>query len=211
MHATDGRSLAILAAEESMRPPARHVRGLLTRDEIRQLLGACSERASTGLRNRALIASVYRGGLRLSDTLALTELAIDREGRLLRSSRSPRGCVALDAGSFRIIEAWIARRRELQIPVQAPLFCTLHGGPLCPSYVRALFTRLRAKTRIDKQVSAEALRRALAAELAREGVPIGVIQAQLGHQSTTTTERYVTRAAPHDLVEAMRKREDWLF
>ena len=128
---------------------------------------------------------------------------------MIRVSRSKR-VIALDGHSYRIVDAWLARRRELQIARQAPLFCTLRGGRLSPSYVRALFTRLGAKARIAKRVSAEALRRTLAAELAREGVPIGLIQAQLGHQSTTTTERYISRVAPHDLVEVMRKRQNWL-
>jgi len=73
-----------------------------------------------------------------------------------------------------------------------------------------MFARLGAKAGIAKRVSAEALRRTLAVELVREGVPIGLIQAQLGHQSMTTTERYVARVASRDLAEMMRKRENWL-
>ena len=39
---------------------------VLTPDEVRALLTACSSRAPTGIRNRALITVLYRGGLRLS-------------------------------------------------------------------------------------------------------------------------------------------------
>lgn len=44
---------------------------LLTQREIEALIRACSNRAPTGVRNRALIALAWRGGLRISEVLAL--------------------------------------------------------------------------------------------------------------------------------------------
>ncbi len=44
---------------------------VLTPDEVRGLIEACSSRAPTGIRNRALIVVMYRGGLRVGETLAL--------------------------------------------------------------------------------------------------------------------------------------------
>jgi site-specific recombinase XerC len=43
----------------------------LTADEVKSLIMACSNRAPTGIRNRALIVMLYRGGLRISEALAL--------------------------------------------------------------------------------------------------------------------------------------------
>ncbi len=43
----------------------------LTPDEVRALIQACSGRAPIGIRNRALIVALYRGGLRISEALAL--------------------------------------------------------------------------------------------------------------------------------------------
>jgi integrase/recombinase XerC len=206
---SNGTISAFPATEVSARR-TRERRSLLTRDEVRRLLETCSSQASTGLRNRALITVMYRGGLRVAECIALTGTAIDPEKGVIRVSRTTERLIALDGPSYRIVDAWLARRRELQIGWHAPLFCTLRGGRLSPSYLRAMFTRLGTKAGIAKRVSAEALRRTLAAELAREGMPIGLIQAQLGHQSMTTTERYVTRIAPQDLVEMMRKRRNWL-
>ena len=39
----------------------------LTAQEVKDLLRACSTRAATGVRNRALIAVLYRAGLRISE------------------------------------------------------------------------------------------------------------------------------------------------
>jgi integrase/recombinase XerD len=184
---------------------------LLTPEEVRRLLEACSVRSSTGLRNRALITVMYRCGLRVAEVIALPSRNVDREDGTIRVARPNRHrIVALDGASFRVLDAWLARRRELALDARCPLFCTLQGGTISPSYLRALFARLGRKARLDKRVSAEVLRRTLAAELAREGVPIGLIQAQLGHGSPATTQRYLTRVAPDGLAEAMRRRDGWL-
>jgi integrase len=44
-------------------------------------------------------------------------------------------------------------------------------------------------------------------ELMMEGVPVPIIQQQLGHASLATTQRYLDHLAPKDLVEAMQRRE----
>jgi integrase/recombinase XerD len=46
-----------------------------------------------------------------------------------------------------------------------------------------------------------------AAELAREGVPMNVIQAQLGHSNLGTTSRYLAHIAPAEVIRAMQRRE----
>ncbi|MCH8831577.1 MAG: tyrosine-type recombinase/integrase, partial [Chloroflexi bacterium] len=50
---------------------------VLTEDEVKSLIRACSNRAPTGIRNRALIIVMYRAGLRLSEALALKPKDID--------------------------------------------------------------------------------------------------------------------------------------
>lgn len=190
---------------------AAHSAQVLTRDEVRRLIGACSDRAATGIRNRALITVMYRGGLRVAGLIGLHESNVDREQAVIHVDHPGRnGTVALDRSSFRVLDRWVDKRRDLGLPEGAPLFCTLQGQSLKPSYVRALLSRLAAKSAIDKRVSAEVLRRTLAAELAQEGVPIGLIQAQLGHRSAATTERYLNRVVPDALLEAMRRRQSWL-
>ena len=60
---------------------------------------------------------------------------------------------------------------------------------------------------MDKRVHAHGLRHTHAAELAEEGHPINLVQAQLGHSSLATTDRYLRHIAPRQLVAAMRRRE----
>ena len=59
--------------------PATRPVEILTAEEVKSLLRACSGRAPTGIRNRALIALGWRGGLRLGEVLALYPKDLDRE------------------------------------------------------------------------------------------------------------------------------------
>ncbi len=59
-----------------------------------------------------------------------------------------------------------------------------------------------------KKVSLDGLllRHSMSFELMMEGMPVPIIQQQLGHASLATTQRYLDHIAPKDLVEAMQRR-----
>lgn len=182
---------------------------ILTAAEARALIAACSRRAPTGVRNRALIAVLYRGGLRVSEALALRPKDIDAAAgtiTVLHGKGDRRRTIGLDDGAFEVVVRWLERRDALGLTGRHPLFCTLGGAPLKGSYVRTLLPRLARKAGIEKRVHAHGLRHSHAAELAAEGHPVNLIQAQLGHTSLSTTDRYLRHIAPRQLVDAMRSR-----
>jgi site-specific recombinase XerD len=159
--------------------------------------------------NRALIAVLYRGGLRISEALALYPKDIDQaQGTVtvLHGKGDKRRTVGMDPAAFALVERWLDKRRAVGIGPRRPLFCTLEGRRLDASYVRRLLPRLARKAGIEKRVHAHGLRHAHAAELAAEGVPVNVVQQQLGHGSLATTDRYLRHIAPRERVEAMRER-----
>jgi integrase/recombinase XerD len=102
---------------------------------------------------------------------------------------------------------WVDHRRTLGLSGRSRLFCTLGGRPLHASYVRTLLHRLGDKAGVEKRVHPHALRHSMAYDLMWEGVPVPIIQRQLGHASLATTQRYLDHIAPKDLVEAMQRRE----
>ncbi len=182
---------------------------ILTDDEVCRLIRGCSNRAPTGMRNRALIVVLYRGGLRISESLALLPKDLDPAagwGRILNGKGRKARTFGLDPGAFAVIERWLDVRARYGFNGRAPLFCTLAGKPLKSAYVRALLPRLARKASILKRVHAHGLRHSHAAQLAAEGVPINVIQRQLGHSNVATTSRYLDHIAPQQVIEAMRGR-----
>jgi len=63
---------------------------------------------------------------------------------------------------------------------------------------------------IEKRVHPHGLRHAHAYELMMEGVPVPIIQQQLGHSSLATTDRHVAHLAPTELIQRMQERE-WVI
>ncbi|MGH9010993.1 MAG: tyrosine-type recombinase/integrase [Acidimicrobiia bacterium] len=184
---------------------------LLTPEDVRALLAACSTTAPTGIRNRALVVTLYRAGLRLDEALALVPADVDVAAGVIHVGRRTGGTHAreagIDAGALGLVRKWHRVRASLGIGADAPLFCTLAGGRVHPAYVRQLLPRLAEKAGIHKRVHAQGLRYTHAAELAAEGMPAELIQAQLGHESLASTDRYLRRMSSAGRIEAVQRRE----
>ena len=178
--------------------PTRRPVEFLTAEEVKSLLRACSGKAPTGIRNRALIALGWRGGLRLGEVLALYPKDLDREAgtvNVLHGKGDKQRTVGLDPAAFALVERW------------QPIICTLKGQPLLQSYVRALMGRRGRKAGIEKRVHFHGLRHAHARELASENTPMNVISQQLGHSSISTTHTYLCKIAPQQVIQTMQARE----
>ena len=188
----------------------------LTEVEVIELIRACSRRAPTGIRNSALIALLYRTGLRIGEALALKPKDVDVEkctARVLHGKGDKARLVGLDEQTCTMLARWLDARSSLGLTARQPIFCTITRGngskpgqPLEQAYIRSLLPRLARKAGIDKRVHAHGLRHSHAFELAGEGVPMHVIQQQLGHSNLSVTSRYINHLGSREVVEAMRRR-----
>jgi len=205
MTATKPRSTPTSSSAMSRRRPPE----VLSEAEAIALLKACSTRAPTGVRNRALIAVLWRCGLRISEALSLELRDVDLEAGTVRV-RHGKGdrsrTVGIDEQTAALLARWLDRRRQLSPGARAPIFCTLAGRRLDTSYVRRLLPRLARKAGIDRRVHAHGLRHTHAAELAREGTPINIIRDDLGHTSLAVTDRYLRDVAPQAVIDTIRAR-----
>jgi integrase/recombinase XerD len=184
---------------------------VLTSAEVARLLRQCSPIAPTGIRNRALITVMYRAGLRVDETLALRAADLNPALgtiRVLHGKGDKARTVSIDAGAMALVQRWADKRAELGFR-HGPLFCTLKGTRLSDVYVRNMMRRIGAKAGIEKRVHPHALRHAHAAELSAEGVPVNVIQQQLGHAHLSTTDTYLRHISPAQVIEMGRNRKPW--
>ncbi len=183
---------------------------VLTEVEIRALIGACSTRGITGHRNRALLAILWRTGVRISEALELRPHDVDFKNGTVRvrlgKGLKPRTTVLSDLDVLPLIERWLEERGKLQAVGQgAPLLCTLKGTSTDPSYARHLLPRLAQRAGLERRVHPHGLRHTHAADLALAGVPVLAIQQQLGHCSLVTTANYLRRVGVRlDLARAIR-------
>lgn len=186
---------------------------VLTPQEVDALLRACG-RGLAGWRNRALITTMYRGGLRISEALALMPKDVDLiTGRVtvLRGKGSKRRVVALDPGACAIVGKWMDVRAKLEIPRTKPVFCVITkptlGEPVNSPYVRALLKKLADRAGIEKRVHPHGLRHSYASYLAEQGVPLKTIQTMLGHSTSAITDRYMHDLNPAVHLELVRALE----
>jgi integrase len=144
-----------------------------------------------GVRLRALIVILWRAGLRIGEALDLAETDLDasRGAVLVRRGKGGRRReVGMDQWAWSQLEPWIAIRREL--PVGA-LLCVIRGATVGrrwePSAARKQLARTAAKAGVRRRFAPHQLRHAHAVEMSHEGVPLVVIQRQLGHANLGVT------------------------
>ena len=198
---------------------------LLTPEEVGALLQACPTSPS-GLRNRALIATIYYSGIRSAEALDLLprDLDLDQGSINIRNGKGSRQrIVGLNPLANGHIARWQRRRDRLNVNGRRRIFCTISsgqatgfgeggelraGGKLSDSYFRRVLRDLAVQVGIEKRVHPHSLRHSFAARLAEKGVPMHQIQRQLGHSSLATTGAYLDSIAPIETIEAVRSL-DW--
>lgn len=180
-----------------------------TREEVMSLMGACSKRAPTGKRDRALICVLWRGQLRISEALALKPAAFDEDKQLLHVLGKGRvsRVVVMDRQACDVLNSWLEVRKGLGFDGHQPIFCTLKGGSIDPAQIREKLPKLAKNAGIERRIHAHGLRHTGASEMAEEGVMLLDIQAQLGHSSSSTTDRYLHTLNPTGRAERLKKRE----
>jgi integrase/recombinase XerD len=180
-----------------VRPPKkpRRLPKNLSESQVETLLGAPDTKTPLGLRDRAMLETLYATGLRVSE---LTGLRLSQVG--------------LDAGVLRVVGkgskerlvpigdeavAWIARYlREVRPALAAgatrdEVFLTQRHGPLTRQAFWMLVKRYALRAGIaPAALSPHVLRHAFATHLLNHGADLRVVQLLLGHADITTTTIY---------------------
>ena len=163
-----------------------------------------------GARVRALIVVLWRGGLRVPEALALGERELDRGGArcsCVGGKGGRRREIGMDAWGWEQLSPWLATRVEL--PVR-PVLCIIDGPTRGRSWssagVRVEFRRLAAQAGVRRRFGPHQLHHAHALELAREGVPLNVIQRQLGHANLGTTSIYLQGIDTEEIIATVHAR-----
>jgi site-specific recombinase XerD len=163
-----------------------------------------------GWRLRALIVVLWRGGLRIQEALALTERDLDAQRRSLLVRHGKGGHrreIGMDTWVWEQLRPWLEARAQLPI---GALFCVIdgptRGRAWSPAGVRVEFRRLAAQAGVRRRFAPHQLRHAHAIELAREGVPLNVIQRQLGHANLGTTSIYLQGIDTEEIIATVNAR-----
>jgi integrase/DNA-binding Lrp family transcriptional regulator len=188
----------------------------LTREEVCAILDAMPRRGATAARNRALVVVLYRVGLRIAEALALFPKDVDLElgpgGAIavLEGKGSKRRIAAMDPSVRPYLEAWLAERDLLGAGPHDSLFCVTRGASIgeamYPSGATGMLKAYGRKAGITKRVYNHGLRHTCAKEMGLEGVPVPLIQEQLGHDDLSMTQHYIGKLLPSDLLRRIGER-----
>jgi site-specific recombinase XerD len=178
-------------------------------EEIIAVMRAAGNRAH-GRRLRGLIVILWRAGLRIQEALMLAEADLDhRRGALLvrRGKGGRRREVDMDAWGWEELQPWLELRLELPV---GPLFCVItgptRGRPWSSAAARADLRRTAVTAGVRRRFAPHQLRHAHAVEMAREGVPLIVIQRQLGHSNHGITSVYLQGIDNAEIIETVHAR-----
>lgn len=173
-------------------------RGLAPEDAMR-LLDAPDASRPLGLRDRALLALLYGGGLRVSeaaelglDALMLRAHAADTETGVLRvTGKGAKERLVPFGGEARLrVERWLTEGRPRLASRCERLLLSKSGRPLDRHRAFRIVQQAARKAGLQQEVHPHTLRHACATHLLLGGGDLRAVQEFLGHADLRTTERY---------------------
>ena len=169
---------------------------VLTNDEVARLLTAPPAGETAGLRDRAMLETMYSAGLRVSELVALRDSDLDEHEQIIRVRGKGRKERISPLGSYAIkaIKKYVRKRirdpKTESLDRNAPVFVNRFGRILTTRSVGRMLEKHIASTGLDARTSPHTLRHSFATHLLDRGADIRSVQELLGHQSLATTQIY---------------------
>lgn len=178
-------------------PPKTAIRlpNTLSLSEIERLLTTPSVQTPEGVRDRAMLETMYGCGLRVSELVSLETRSVDLRARLVRpfGKGNKERLVPLGDGVSETLTAYLSSARPALLAKKPPtpfLFVTGRGGPMTRNHFLNLVKAYARDAGIARTISPHALRHSFATHLLSGGADLRAIQEMLGHVSVATTQRY---------------------
>ncbi len=173
----------------------RKLPDVLDISEIDRMLAKIDLSKPEGMRNKAILETMFSCGLRVSETvnLNLSDISYADEfvrviGKGDKERLVPIGSVALDA------IRWYVDHVRVHIKTQTGnndiVFLNNRGKRLSRVMIFYIIKELAAKAGIHKKISPHTFRHSFATALVEAGADLRAVQQMLGHESITTTEIY---------------------
>lgn len=156
---------------------------VLSQNEVRKLFSVI-----TNIKHKAILQTIYSGGLRMSEVLNLKVYDIDSD-RMIIKIRQSKGAKDREV---MLAEKLLSLLREYVTEYQPKeyLFEGQKGGKYSSRSVQQIMKRALKKSNNTKNATVHTLRHSFATHLLESGTDLRYIQEFLGHQSIQTTEIY---------------------
>jgi integrase/recombinase XerD len=175
--------------------PGRKLPVFLTIEEIDQIIAAIDLSFPEGIRNKAIIETLYSCGLRVSELISLriSNMFFNEGFIKVTGKGSKQRLVPISSTAIHYIGQYFEHVRNHMVPVKGAeniVFLNRRGNKLSRVMIFMLLKELLKKTTIKKPVSPHTFRHSFATHLVEGGADLRAVQEMLGHESILTTEIY---------------------
>lgn len=187
---------------ELPRKPYHALPKALNRDELRRLMGQPDVTDPLGLRDRAILETLYATGMRRGELVALDLGDIDLEASSVhvRKGKGGKGrLLPLGEATLGWLEAYLERSRpRLSMGEgERAFFLSGYGERFNPNYLGNWVARSLKAAGIEKKGACHLLRHSCATHMMENGADLRTIQSILGHARLDTTQIYTEVSLVH--------------
>jgi len=182
---------------QALRTPrtGRKLPHFLTTEQIASLLEAPPANDPMGLRDRAMLETLYSAGLRVAELVGLNLTDWDRGANILRvfGKGAKERIAPIGSYASRALDRWLSVRSvDLHAPAgeHDALFLNRFGRRLTTRSIGRMLDKYLKETGLSSLTSPHTLRHSFATHLLDGGADLRSVQELLGHKSLTTTQIY---------------------
>jgi integrase/recombinase XerC len=180
----------------------------LGEEELGRLLETPPTDTLLGLRDRAILETLYSAGLRVAELTGLNLADVDLDSGLatVRGKGKRERLALLGPQALTALKQWLAQRATVspRARAQAAVFLNKNGTRLSTRSVGRLLEKYLAQAGLDPRASPHTLRHSFATHMLDRGADIRSVQELLGHKSLANTQIY-THVTTHRLRDSYHK------
>jgi len=166
----------------------------LTEEDVEGLLAAPPVEKALGLRDKAMLETLYASGLRVSELVTLKLSQVSRDMGVVRviGKGSKERMVPVGEEALAWIQRYLKEARPELLGARSSddVFVTARGAAMTRQMFWHLLRRYGARAGLKKPISPHTLRHAFATHLLNHGADLRVVQLLLGHSDISTTQIY---------------------
>ena len=171
----------------------RRLPSFLDEQQVARLVEAPSDAKWQGLRDRAILETLYSTGMRVSELTGLNQDDLDEISGtvVVRGKGKKERLCPVGATALRAVRRYLAARpaaKQLRVPYA--IFVSQKGTRLTARQVDRRIARYVRQTQLPASISPHSLRHTFATHLLDRGADLRSVQELLGHASLSTTQIY---------------------